>query len=50
VFTPATGEKYHFKNENIKMKRKRVTRRMERELIEDKLEIVEGQGDLGAKL
>jgi len=49
VFVPATKEKYTFKNEAIKVKTKRVTRRMERELIEDKLEI-DDDTTLGKKL
>lgn len=50
VFDPASGKKHKFKNEVIQLKKKRVHSRMERELIEDKLEIVDNGKGLGQKL
>lgn len=50
VFIPATGEKFKFKNEEIHVKKKRVTRRIESEMLEDKLEIVDDDSRLGQKL
>lgn len=50
MFNPSSGEKFQFKNEEIRIRTKRVVSRMDQELTEDKLEIFDDEKGLGQRL